>query len=453
MNIIKEKKIQEFLKSRVKIYGLNQRGEGLFYGENSDSFGKSSEKLSALFTLPGEDVVVNFPKTKKSKYHFFLEEILKASEERIDPICQHFTHCGGCTLQHMNLRLYREFKESLLLQALEHYNLRFETCDKMMIVDSTKNTGKRRRANMEAIKKEETLFLGFHRFKSHQIINITECPVLTKNLETLISPLKEVLNKILNIREKANIFLLQSDTGVDIALEIVGRQELSENERDALKKFCLAFENKANLSRLFFRYRKAIDVLFQKNEILVEFDRVPVEVDAYSFLQSSKESDTLLSNLVLDGVMQFFDPLKKKIAVADLFSGRGTFSLPLSRFFNVCAFESDKKACEALKKASIKSDRPINVVVRDLFQNPLKEEELDKFDAIILDPPRAGSHLQIQYLKNSNVPLIIYVSCNIESFAKDASSLNEHYRLLKITPIDQFLFTPHCEVCAVFIKK
>ncbi|MBY0463254.1 MAG: 23S rRNA (uracil(1939)-C(5))-methyltransferase RlmD [Alphaproteobacteria bacterium] len=412
------------------IYSLSHEAEGI--GEFE---GKT---IHIPFSLPGERIAFKQIGSKKRK-KFLFQSVENASDSRVIPVCRHFTQCGGCTLQHMNSDLYREFKKSLITIPLQEHGLDPFLVDDIIILPF----GKRRRANLDIIKKNDVVYLGFHRWKSHQIIDLKECHTLSPALKSLLDPFKVALNLILDNFQKAKIFLTETGSGVDFSFEIQGVLELAESQREILKSF--AMKNK--VARFVFKHGKKIDCIYKTTDPVVVFDGVDVAVDAYSFLQATEEADTILTSLVMENVP---GTLTK---AADLFCGRGTFSFPLSRIAAVDGFELDKPALKALEDAVSKSQRNITAYQRNLFEDPLSTKELNSYEMVIIDPPRAGAFEQVKTLKDSLSQTIVYVSCNPQTFARDAKELvNGGYTLKKVTGVDQFAWSAHLEIVGVFVK-
>jgi 23S rRNA (uracil1939-C5)-methyltransferase len=404
---------------------------------NTDGLGvghTSKGKFELPYTIEGE--IVEFERhSYRGNDNVILKKILQPSEHRQKPACQYFGSCGGCLLQHLDMDYYNKFKISILTKALEVKSL--NTVIKPMI---SIPAGHRRRATFEVVKKDSDLFLGFHRFKSHQIVNIEECPILSRKLSALIKPLKKSLDKILLPNEKVNVSMTDAANGVDVAiylnrcLDFYQKQEAITFARKYVQRVQTVFDGKC-------------EVLFQKEQPYVVFGGVRVDVDEGCFLQSSEMSDQIITDLVLSHLPNTNDQFK----IVDLFCGRGTFTLPLSNGFIVDGFESDMPAVKALADAASHAGRSIKVTARDLYDNPLQASELKAYEYAILNPPRLGAKKQSEALKNSGIKKIIYVSCSPESFVRDAKILCEGgYELLEVTPVDQFYYSPHLEVVGVF---
>jgi 23S rRNA (uracil1939-C5)-methyltransferase len=428
-------------KGECRIEFLNHKGLGVGFTELGE--------VALPYTLVGE--LVAFERhSYRGKSNCILTEIIEPSTERQVPKCQYFTACGGCLLQHLPNKDYNEFKYQVASQQIVESQNITTTINPVLTVPPSN----RRRANLEVVKKNEQIFLGFHRFRSHQIININQCPALLPQLSNLIVPLKQLFHKVLEHRQKAQIFITNCDNGVDITITIQEQQRLNPTQRDIL----LEFAKKYNITRLIFRYRKSLDIIQQIDKPYIIFGKVPVEIDAYSFLQASKLSDQILQDLIFKYLLpsnQESNAIKEdNKAIVDLFCGRDTYTLPLSDYFKVEGFEFDNNAIESLKKAINHSKKSVVVNKRDLFTSPLAAPELSKYDYCIINPPRAGAGSQCMELANSNLEKIIYVSCNPESFASDAKIITgSSYKLVEVSLVDQFYWSPHLELVGFFQRK
>ena len=409
---------------------------------SNDAYGvilEGNKEIKIPFSLPGEIVAFNEVKRRRRKDYYF-KEIIEKVASRQDPLCQHFSVCGGCMLQHLPKNDYADFKKSIVTSLFVKNGL-----DPFVIQDPfTIQVDSRRRVNMDVIKKEDGLYLGFHRLKSHAVLNIEECVVLDKDLESILLPLRKAFEQVLELYQKAKIFMTKSDVGIDLSIEIQRVSELSYEQKVVFSNF--AKEN--NICRLMFRYRKKKEVLYQKENPYVLIDGVSVHIDPWSFLQASKQADAYLIEKVLSGLS-----LDQSLKIADLFCGRGTFTLPLSKKGIVFGYESDPSALDSLSDAIMRARRNINLQKRNLFDDPLSVQELNGFDVVVLDPPRKGAREQCKHLSKSDVATIIYVSCNPETFVLDMCILKENGYDIDVTYIlDQFIFTPHLELVSILKK-
>ncbi len=404
---------------------------------NAEGLGVGKTQVGQVilpYTIEGE--LVEFERhSYRGNSNTILKEILEPSNDRQKPECEYFESCGGCLLQHLKVNNYNAFKLGILARALDAKSLNTAINPMISIPPAS-----RRRSTFGAIKKDNNVFLGFHRFQSHQIVNIDKCPILTLKLSALIKPLKEVLAKVLEKKEKVMISMTEAENGVDILINI--ERPLNTYQKQYLSVFARKYA-----IRLQTLFGDRFDIIFQQESPYVVFDGVQVEIDQGCFLQSSAMSDEIISKLVLGALES--GALSAK--VADLFCGRGTITFPLSRHFDVDGFESDEVAVSALSEAASKASRPIKAQVRNLYDSPLKASEFEAYEYIVLNPPRLGAKKQCEELKLSGVTKIIYVSCSIESFTRDAKILCDgRYKLLEVTPVDQFYYSPHLEVVGVF---
>ena len=384
------------------------------------------------YALPGE--IINFERHEYRKQaNCVLTAIEKPSIHRITPECKYFGRCGGCTLQHMDQQAYDEFKLGLVKNVLPP-----KTAIKPII---TIPKGNRRRINLQAIKKDERVLLGFHRFHSHQIIDIDGCPATMSALSDIIMPLKEVLMSILEQRQKAEIFLTHASNGIDMLIELHNITTLTPDQILKLTDFA----KNSDITRLQFCSAKKLNTLFEREKPYILLGGKKVATDAKNFLQSSFLSDQILAKLVDEYLPE------EEGSVVDLFCGRGTFALPLSKRFTVDGFESDVTALKALKETA---EEKLTLHKRDLFTNPLTKAELQSYRFAVINPPRAGAVEQIKELSRSMCKIIVYISCNPESFARDAATLEKgRYKLIEVTPVDQFYWSSHLEVVGVFVAN
>ncbi len=402
-----------------------------FINKHGLGCGKSHLGLVEVpYTIPGE--VISFERHKyRSQSNCLLKTIEKQSAHRITPECKYFGRCGGCSLQHIDTETYNNFKYGLVKNALPD-----EVIVKPII---TINKGNRRRVNLSAVKRDEQLFLGFYRFHSHQIVDIDSCPVVMKPISNILIPLKDTLTLILKHRQKAAIFLTNASNGIDMLLEV--KDCIEPGSEQELKSFAM----KNGIIRLQLYSPKKSILIFESESPYIILGNEKVAIDAKCFIQASFSSDQILAELV-----EQYLPTEKGELI-DLFCGRGTFSLPLSKRFSVYGFDSDTSSLKALEEAA-KGD--IVLHERDLFTNPLNVDELRPYLFAVINPPRAGALAQVEVLSNSDCKRIVYVSCNPETFARDAKVLEKGgYKLLEATPVDQFYWSPHVEVVGVFAKN
>ena len=357
--------------------------------------------------------------------------------ESITPACKHFGTCGGCQLQHLPPALYATFKQQHIENALEHAKITPQRYDEIIILPPHT----RRRGILKALRGHGSkIELGYFQRQSHQVVDVQECPLLDYTLTALFSPLRTLLKDILAPRQKAEIAILASQTGVDMALSYTPAPlDLSLLER------LTHFAQTQDLARL----RLNGEVIVTRKTPMVNFCDTLVEADALGFLQASNGADDALTSWLMK--LTSSTPPKKAV---DLFCGRGLFSHALAtKATHVTAYDMDLPALTALKNSCKNKVPNIHTHQRQLFANPLKTSELNAFDFVLLDPPRAGAPAQCKELAASSVPKSAYVSCSPQSFARDAGYLIKGgYALTSVQGLDQFLWSQHIEIMGLFEK-
>jgi 23S rRNA (uracil1939-C5)-methyltransferase len=348
-------------------------------------------------------------------------------------ICRHYGTCGGCSYQDMPLDAYRNLKRQTVLDALAREGL-FDV-DVGPVVEI--NPATRRRATFKASKSGGVTLLGFHAAESHIIVDMQECRVLTPALARLVPSLREMMAERLKEGQEAELYVIQTDNGVDIALKGI-------HPNAAATTWAARWADKLRLTRV----TVGDQILVELAAPILQFGHANVRLPPQTFVQPTREGEAVLQDLVLEGV-------GRAKTIADLFAGVGTFALRLAERARVQAVDSDGPALKALGDAARMAQglKPVTVLKRDLFRVPLGAGELKPFDAVVLDPPRAGAEQQARELAPSKVPLVMYVSCNPQSFARDARLLVAGgYRLGAVTPVDQFVWSSHIELVACFSR-
>ncbi len=410
----------------IEIVGLGSNGDG--YGLLND------KKVFVPFTAPGDQVAL--AANPHSKAPIF--QVIAESPYRQTPPCPYFGTCGGCQLQHLQPDLYSAFKKEQVAAPLLAHKVVYNMLSDPIIL----GPHLRRRVVLKAEKMQKKVLLGYFARQSHDLLDIQECPVVVPEIEVILSPLRLFLQTFLTSSAKAEIAVTYTSSGLDIGFKFDKKRSLNLGDREALVSF-------AQIQKIAcLRVDDEIIVKFQTP--LIAFEQIKVEVDANAFLQASTAADNLLASLIHEHLQS------SSLKIADLFCGRGTLTLPLLKHGRVDAYETDRQALAPLQKAVNATHQGplLKTVERHLFHEPLTVAELKVYDRVILDPPRTGAMTQVKQLAQSNVEQIIYVSCNPQTFARDAVILTEkHYILDKIIPIDQFHWSVHTELFAVFQRQ
>jgi 23S rRNA (uracil1939-C5)-methyltransferase len=360
---------------------------------------------------------------------------LQPGPHRATPPCRHFGRCGGCQLQHLDEQTLGDFVRDRVLYAAEGQGLVVERVAPVHL--SPPRT--RRRATLRAINGGGRPLIGFNEGGSHKVVDMRECHVLAPELFALVEPLQRMLAPRRD-RYALEISLTLTDQGVDCAIKGLELDGLSATE--ALLEFC----REQRLARLTLDQGYGADTFWEPEPVTVALSGVPVDFPSGAFLQATHDGEAVLVAAVREW-------LAGAQTVADLFAGLGTFAFALAGPAKVVAAEAARDAHLAGRAAAGRARLPIEAAHRDLFRNPYQPDELARFDAIVLDPPRAGAREQVVQLAASTVPKIAYVSCNPSSWARDARVLvDAGYRLAELRPVGQFRWSTHVELASLFVR-
>ncbi|TIV58312.1 class I SAM-dependent RNA methyltransferase [Mesorhizobium sp.] len=408
------------MRTRFTIARLGSQGDGIANAEGGEVF--------VPFTLPGETVTAARQKDRAT-----LMSVLEASPLRIDPACRHFTECGGCALQHYEPPAYQEWKREKVVQALEAKGI---ACEVAALVPCAPHS--RRRVTFSARRTEAGMLLGFVRALSSEIIPIEECPISLPAIVAALAKLRALAGLVCATPKAFHMTVTVTASGLDIAVHDAGK--LGDHQRRIASNFVMA-EGLARLS---------VDgeIVVEPKKPVVQFGPVAVAVPPGAFLQATEAAEQAMAGLV----GQHLSRAKK---VADLFAGCGSFALRLAAKSEVHAVEGEAAALAALDRAYRFATglRRVTSERRDLFRRPLTFKELNAFDGLVFDPPRAGAEDQSKQIARSDVPLVAAVSCNPVTLARDLRILLDGgYTLKSVIPIDQFLWSPHVEAVALLEK-
>ena len=348
------------------------------------------------------------------------------------PPCRHFPTCGGCQLQHLDDESYASFVTDRIAGALAAHNLTTKIRAPILSPPRT-----RRRASLHAEAKGGRVRIGFAEAGSHNIVDIEECHVLAPELFALIAPLRKLLAR-LGFKRRADIELTSCDQGVELLL---GTSFDGLDAAEAIIAFC----QQHGLARFATDDGMGPETRWEPEPVTITLGGVAVPFPPGSFLQATRDGEGALIAAVREAVGQVG-------TIADLFAGLGTFALSLAPA-RVYAAEAGRDAILSLKGAAAMARRQLFADHRDLYRRPLTVEELGRFDAVVLDPPRAGARDQAAGLAAARTPVIAYVSCNPSSFARDAQMMCEGgYTLDWIQPVGQFRWSTHVELAARFSR-
>ena len=350
-----------------------------------------------------------------------------------DAPCSLFPRCGGCQLQHLTDAAYADYCASRVAGALAQHGLETDIRPPHLSPPRT-----RRRASLRALKAGGKVLLGFNEAGSNRIVDMTECHILHPMLFNLLVPLRRLLSSTLPAKRTAEIQLTLVDQGVDAALrgvEVAGLEAV-----EALTEFCERYA----LARLSIDEGYGAETRFEPQPATVTLGGIGVGFPPGAFLQATQDGEVALVTAVREATAG-------GSRIADLFAGLGTFAMALKG--QVTAAEASRDAVLALKVAASRAGKPLIAEHRDLYRRPYDEGELKAFDAVVIDPPRAGAVEQARELAASTVSRIAYVSCNPATFARDAEMLVAGgYKLDWVRPVGQFRWSTHVELAAAFSR-
>ena len=387
------------------------------------------------FTVPGDHVRARLGARRHGGREGFVVDWLASGPGRGAPRCRHFGTCGGCALQHLDHELYQRIKLGALHSALERVGIDPGVVGPMRLVPP-----ERRRARLGISRPRDPRLparVGYRERFRHNLVDLRECPVLEPALFALIGRLPQVARDLIPPAGSAEATLTRTDSGIDLLMEAAERPELSACEVLA------RFAEECDLARIVWRSGPDELVVVERRPVRVLLSGVAVPFPPGAFLQASPSAEMILVEEVLSAV----GPARPAV---DLFAGLGAFTFALACDGPVHAVEGDVDTAAALARAA--ADQPrATVERRDLARNPLPADALSRYAAAVFDPPRAGAARQAEALAASAVATVIAISCNPASFARDAATLvSGGYRLERVTPVDQFVWTPHLELGATF---
>jgi 23S rRNA (uracil1939-C5)-methyltransferase len=391
--------------------------------------------------LPGDSIQATVRRDIDGVLRGDLLKVVKASPYRVKAPCPNYNVCGGCTLQHAKDDFYRRWKLDIVSNALHSRGLKPRVWRDPVFLPA----GDRRRATFNAYKKNNVVTLGNYRRRAHHVADIASCLVVDPAIMDMRQRLKTVLALILQEEKPAAAFIQAVDGQFDVVITgpvgRTGRPDLQMREAIA------QFARDSNVSRMSWRANldDAAEIIIEISPPRARFGELDVTLPPLAFLQPTQAGEDAL----VESVMALLPRTGK---FADLFSGCGTFTGPMLQRGTVDAYESVGPAIRALDKA--KGARPLKAIRRDLFLNPLRRDEANRYDAIVFDPPRAGAQEQVRVLASSRTPLLVGVSCNPATFARDARILVDGgYRLDSVRVVDQFTWSHHVELVAAFTRR
>ncbi|WP_131194132.1 class I SAM-dependent RNA methyltransferase [Lichenihabitans psoromatis] len=411
----------------LDILRLGQRGEGVAQGLTSSIFVPDG--------LPGERLAAEVEGDRGR-----ILEILRPSPDRIEPICPYYGTCGGCAIQSLAPAPYAEWKRGLVATALSmaHVNAAVGSTVMAHGAGRRRATFHARAAKAVNVLIETPPAVGFMQARQHDIVAIAFCPILSPDMADALDASRAIATALASTGKPLDILVTATQSGLDIDLRGCGPLD------DPTTARLIAVGAAHRCARI----SNHGEVVIESRAPLLTMGQASVYLPPGSFLQATQLGEDVLAAQVLTGV-------GSARRVLDLFSGIGTFALRLAERATVHAVDLEAKPLAALARAARNSPslRPVTIETRDLFRRPLTSSDLAAYDAVVFDPPRAGAAAQAEQIAASAVPTVVAVSCSPASFARDAAILIAGgYQLGPVVPVDQFIYSAHIELVAVFRK-
>jgi len=410
---------------RLVIDHVGHRGDGVALVDG--------ESVYVPYALGGETVeVAAVPGHHPDRRRLLAVE--KASPERVAPFCPHFGICGGCAIQHWEGERYRAWKRSIVVETLAQAKL---ACDVGPLLDAH-GAGRRRITLHARIGTHDVLKVGFAAANSHDIVPVDRCPILDPGLSGALDAAWALTERLNTTAKPLDIQITATGNGLDV--DVRGSGPLPAPAIAALSEVA----EQHRLARL----TRHGELVLMRAPPTIAIGAAQVMLPPGSFLQATVAGEETLA-------AQVAEHCRRARHIADLFCGVGPFALRLAAKSRISAFDSDAGAVTALQQAANSTPglKPVRAEARDLFRRPLMPQELRDYDTVVFDPPRQGAQAQAQQLAASKIPVVVAVSCNVATFARDARILIDGgYRLEAVTPVDQFRHTPHVELVARFAR-
>jgi len=412
------------MSTTLKIVRMAGQGDGVAETENGPVF--------VPLTLPGETVRGEVRDGRMDG-----AVVLDPSPDRIAPVSPQYGDCGGCSLQHWASGPYLDWKRDQVISSLARERIETEVEATVAVP-----AGTRRRLALHARRLEDgRVVLGFKARKSWRLVEVTTCPVADPRLVAAFPVLARVAAAFLEHPKSApTLHVTWTLDGLDV--DVTGIERKSGGLSADRRMQAIRAAGEGDLARL----SLAGETLVMARQPRVAFGPATVPLPAGGFLQAVPEAEDAMTSRAVAAV-------KGARVVADLFCGAGTFTFPLATVARVIAADASAAGIAALKVGigSAKGMKPIEAQARDLFRRPLTPFDLKACEAIVFDPPRAGAIEQTAQIAGTKAGVVVGVSCNPQTFARDARVLiDAGFRLETVTPVDQFLWSSHVELVAVF---
>lgn len=368
-------------------------------------------------------------------------DIFEAGQARKDVPCPYFAACGGCSLQQMQDETYKQFKQKIASNALKQAGFESENINIIFLPPAS-----RRRAEFKLLKEHGRFHLAYMGNRSHNKVAIANCLILEPVLQKILPLLQDLIGNITFVKNLESVSITNADSGIEVVLTL---------DRTANTKNLQSYESELKhivdtlkLVRLSVTDSRAVPVfVVESGYLTMRLGEIDIPLPQDAFLQATGQGQKLLTEFVEKSV-------KNSKRTLDLFCGIGTYSVALAtRTSTVHAVDDHFVMITNLRHAARTHNMRLTTEKRNLFVNPFAMQEFKSFDAVIINPPRAGAKAQCEEIAKTDIKNIVMISCNPASFARDAKIIkNAGFKLKNILAIDQFVWSSHLELAANFVK-
>lgn len=411
----------------IEVTRVGSQGDGL-------ATSPAGGPLFAPLTLPGDRVRVRVEGQRAE-----VVELLAPGPDRVQPPCPHFGACGGCALQHWADAPYLAWKAEQVRLALAKERIATE-----ILPTFASPPGTRRRLALHARRGGKGgVRLGFKERRSWSLVEIGVCPISDPRLVAALPALKALAAPFLE-HPKSAPTLHVTWTGAGLDVDVTGVERKSGGLSADARMRAAEAASAGDMARV----TLAGETVYGARQPVVKLGDAVVALPPGAFLQAVPVAEAAMARVACEAVAG-------AKAIADLYCGVGTFTFRLAKLAPVLAADAAAPAVAALRAAIATAPglKPITAEARDLSRRPLLASELAKIDAVVFDPPRAGALEQTREIAASKASRVVGVSCNPTTFARDAGVLiDAGFRLEKVLPVDQFLWSPHVELVGVFSR-
>jgi 23S rRNA (uracil1939-C5)-methyltransferase len=382
-------------------------------------------------TLPGERVRATVEGDRA-----IAAELLAESPERVAPVSPHYGACGGCSLQHWAREPYLAWKREQVRLALGRERIETEIAETIPCPP-----GSRRRLALHARPRKGGAVLGFKARRSWSLVEVEVCPIADPAIMRALPGLRRLAAALFEHPKSApTLHVTATLSGLDV--DVTGVERKSGGLTADARMRAAEAASEADLARV----TLSGEIVYGARQPVVRLGAATVALPPGAFLQAVPQSEAAMARLAVEATAG-------AKGIADLFCGVGTFTFRLAEVAPVLAADSSADGVRALKAAlgTAAGLKPVTAEARDLFRRPVTAEEMKRCDAVLFDPPRAGAAAQVTEIARTKAEVVVGVSCNPATFARDARVLIEAgFRLERATPVDQFLWSPHIELVGVF---